>query len=470
MAVDGNFTISYGATFSAGGSSDTYQLLGPHVVSRDYNKIRLVFEVVVVSTSYAGLKTACETLEDEMRKRDQNFIINIGGSTFSYTHGTDVWNTYGSATKSGDRETDVGFSRAYTCEVTGDLASDGTDGPLLEIEKTVDYDVNRAIVASMSGVYTADSSAAATANYLANADAEWTSFQATLPGSRTFELVDEQYTADRNDSRCQWTRQYHEVLASQTQAALDDTRVKDFRMSFTDLSQHPGDSEESVYRMRRVVGTYDCAMDIGVFTTGDLKGFIEDTVFPHVKALFEQNFQPQVFAVEDHRYSSDRSAQRVSVSVQFVYQKDGGDDVVELTQTMSYREQRNLDQTPIHLDDEFAAEVDPGWSILQRIATRTVVVIGDESPKRRIGRTPDEGLAGPIKMPGNEPPAGPRVVQDGWNLVSNTSQTQERWIGDPAETQIKTTVLTETVVEQWNSKPGTRTSSRTRNGPITGPR
>jgi len=472
MSVAGKTTITYGSR-ALGGSSSTYQLLGPFVDSKDYNTFRCTFEVMVVSSSYSGLQSAMQTLEDDMRKRDEDIVISINGSTFTYTHGTHIWNTFGSATKSGSSETDVGYSCAYTCEISGDLPSDSTADGLREIEKTVDYEPNRAIVASMTGVYTATGAgSSASANYLANADSEWTTFLATLPGSRTFELVDEQYTADRLDSQCQWSRQYTEVLASQSQAALDDTKIKDFRMTFTDLSNHPGDSLESIYRMRRVVGTYDCAVDLDVYTSGDLVGFIDDTVFPHIKALFETNFKPQTFTVEDHRYSHDRSAQRVSVTVQFVYQKAGGDDVVEVTQTMAYREQRNLDMTPIHFDDEFAAEIDVGWAILDRIATRTVVVIGDETPKRRIGVSPDEGLAGPIVMPGNEPPAGKGVNQDGWNIISNTSQTQERWVGDPVDTQIKMTVLTETVVERWNKKPGTRTgtgggSSR---GPITGTR
>jgi len=454
MAVSGKFTIRYGTRTV--GSTATYQLLGPYVQSKEYGVLRLTFEVVVVASSYAGLQSASENLEDDFRERDKDLVITLDTAAWTYTHGTHIWNTSASTTKTGDSETDVGYSRSYTCEVTGDLPSDGEGSPLLNIEFNVDYESGRRAILSMQGIYTAtDGSNSASANYLANADDEATTFTGSISG--TFEMVDEQYSYDRNDSQCSFSRQYSQILSDQDQSGPDSTKIRDHRMTFTEMSQHPGDSVESIYRMRRVVGTYDCAIDVIVST--DLYSLVEDTILPHVKQLFETNFQPQVFTVEDHRFSYDESSKRVSISIQFLYQKDGGDDIVEVTQSMSYREQRNLDMTPVHLDDEFAAEVDVGWAVLDRIATRTVVVIGDETPKRRIGVTPDEGIAGPIVMPGSEPPAGKGVVQNGWNIISNTSQTQERWMGDPNETQIKMTVLTETVVERWNTSPSNRTSS-----------
>lgn len=469
MSVAGKFTITYGGK-AFGGASSSLQLLGPYVLSKDYNTLRVTFDVIVVATSYALLQSISDDLELAMKKRDQDLVISIDGNTWTYTNGTHFWNTFGSATKSGDSETDQGYSRSYTCEVTGELPSDdvaATSTGLRDLELSVDYLPGRAATMSMQGVYTAtESGVSASDNYLAGADSEATTFLATVSG--TFELVDEQYTYDRNNFECQWSRQYVQLLANQSQATLDDTKIRDFNMKFTDLSQHPGDSQESIYRMRRVVGTYDCAADIAVTT--DLKALVDNTIFPHLKELFNTNFTPQVFAIEDHRYSYDESNKRVSVSVQFVYQAGGGDEIVEVTQTTAYREQRNLDQTGVHFDDEYAAEVDVGWAILDRIATRTVKAIGEMEPQRRIGRQAAEGLAGPIQMPGREAPAGAKVVQSGWNIISNTSQTQQQWLGDPNEEQILMTLLTETVVERWNTAPrGRGTSAGTGSaGPITG--
>ena len=88
--------------------------------------------------------------------------------------------------------------------------------------------------------------------------------------------------------------------------------------------------------------------------------------------------------------------------------------------------------------------------------TRTVVVLGDETPQRRIGgesasynEAGDFDEVGDLKIEGTAD-----IVDDGWNIVSNVSQVTERWIGDPTdEEQLKLTSLTETVVERFSEKP-----------------
>lgn len=456
MSVVSQITIKYGSR-SVGGSSSTYQLLGPYVLTKEFNTFRLTFEVLVSASTLGALKTASENLENDFRLRDKDLTITLGGSTWTYTSGEDLLNVHSSITKSGDSDVDYGVQRAYTCEVSAEFPADLPATALRDIEFNVSFDAGRRATLAMQGVYTADSGGTASANYLSAADAEATTFLGTITG--TFEMTDEDYSYDRNNHICQFSRSYIELLANQSQSTLDHTDIKDHRMTFTDLSNHPGDSAENIYRTRRVVASYDCAVDVDQYT-GKLKDLVDKTIFPHLKALFDVEFQPQVFTVEDHRYAYDETSKRVSITAQFLYQTKGGGDIIEISQTMAYREQRNLDLVPIHLDDEFAAEIYPGWSILDRIATRTVVVIGNESPKRRIGVTPEAGLAGPIKMPGKEKAAGPRVRSSGWNIISNTSQTNEKWHGDPNLQQIKMTVLTETVVERWHKAPKGGTSAR----------
>jgi len=445
MTITNPISITY-AGQSVGGSSSTYLLNGPYVIDKSFQTLRMVFDVIVVSSSISGLKTASNTLEVAFRKRDQSFSIDMSGSTWTYTEGTDVLNVTASLAKSGDPETDRGFSRAYTCVIEAEIPAEDQQG-MRTLEVEVSKDPSRRVVVSMGGTYSAISGTLAVAQYLSDFDAEAATILSAVDNSATFELVDESYTRDRNDHTCNFSRQYQELLFNQSQGLLDDTSIKDHEVTFTDTSQHPGDSKENVYRLRRVVGTYSCTLDVDVAT--NLKSVYESKVKPLIDATFKSNFNPVVFAVEDSRLSFDETSKRMSVTIQYLYQKAGGDDVVEVTQSYAFREARNIDYTPVHSQGEFSQYADLGWAVLERISTRTVLVIGDEKPQRRLGITPKEGPAGKMETVS----AGPNVQKAGWNIMQNTSQVSDQWIGDPDETQIKLSLLTETVVERWNEIP-----------------
>lgn len=454
MALDSKITIVYGLR-SVGGTSDLYQIDGPYSLDKSFDHFRLTFNVVVVATGHDALFAAADALEDDFRKRDQSLTITIDTSTWTYTEGVDLLNVVSTLSKTGDPETDRGYSRGYTVVIEGVLPADDAspETGLRDIGFVVNFEPGRQRVLTMSGVYTATTTEpSAEANYTSTTggDAEAITFLAAYAGA-TFELVDEQYEYDRLNAICQFSRQYSELLANQSESSLDDTEIRDHRLTFTDLSTHPGDSQSGVIRMRRVVGTYDCAIDIE--QTTDMQTVFVSKVEPHIKALFEANFEPTVFAVENKRVSYDETTKRLSVSIQFLYQVTDGTDVVEVSESMAYRERRELDYTPLHSQDELASIIDVGWAMVERISSRTVVVVGAMNPKRRIGAQESVGVAGPIRKAGGGEDSGPGVKKSGWNLISSTSQTTDQWMGDPAETQIRMTVLVETVVERFNTLP-----------------
>jgi len=471
MAVNNPFTITYNST-AIGGSSDTYQLLGPYVIDKSYRGLRVSFDVLVVASSAATLRSLSDTLETKFRERDKNLEINVGSTVWTWTHGTHYFNSAASIAKSGDSETDRGFSRAYTIVIEAELPSDesGSNG-LLEIRTNVGFEPSRQKSVTVEGIYTATASADSEANYLTNADTYIDALLTAIDGAATWELVTEDYDFDRNTSNTRFQRQYVELLFDQSQGALNDTSIRDHRVIFTDLSQHPADSRESIHRLRRVVGSYDCALDIG--QTTDLQAAFNDLVRPHILQTFQDAFSPVVFCLEDRRISYDETTKRMSVSLQFLYQKDGGEAVVEITQSVAFRELRNIDYTPVHSrDSESSFYADPGWSTIERVWTRTVVVLGNERPQRRISGSPSYGDAGDFGEIGGQRLEGRQQINlSGWNVISNVSQVQEQWIGDPTDDdQMKLTALTETVVERWNDLPGRGTAS---GGPITpgaGPR
>jgi len=458
MAVTNPFKITYNGT-AIGGSSSTYQLLGPYVIDKSYRTLRVIFDVIVVASSASSLRSLSDTLETKFRERDKNLEISTGDTVWTWTAGTDYFNPVCSIAKSGDSETDRGLSRAYTVVVEAELPSDASgDNGLLEIRTNIGFNANRQKTVTVEGSYTATSGADAKTNYTTNADAYITTLLTAVDGSATWELIEEDYDTDRNDANTNFQRHYIELLFNQSQSALDDTSIKDHRVIFTDLSQHPADSREGIQRLRRVVGSYECSIDIE--QTTDLQGTFTSTVRPLIVQTFKDNFSPVVFCLEDRKISYDETTKRLSVSLQFLYQKDGGEAVVEISQSVAYREQRNIDYTPVHSNSgESTMYADPGWATIERVWTRTVVVLGDETPQRRIGQNPSYSQVGDFDAVGNLTIQGTaRVVSAGWNITSSTSQTQSQWIGDPSnEDQLKLTSLTETVVEQWNDQPGSGT-------------
>jgi hypothetical protein len=432
MAIDNPFSITYGAR-QVGGTSDTYQLHGPYIIDKSFETIRVGFTVIVVASSYATLQSLSDDLEQDFRQRDKDLVIDLDGATWTYTFGTDILNTVATIVKSGDPETDQGFSRAYACTVEGSLPADDNDG-LQEIQVNTNYESGRQKLVTMQGVYTAINGTTALAQYQADFPNEAQTILTALDATATFELVDEVHTQDRNDHVLSFTQQYVQILAAQSQAALDDLSIRDHRITFTDLSQHPGDSAENIHRLRRVVGSYECAIDIE--QTTDLQSVYLNTVRPHVIALFQQEFSPNVFAIEEQRTGYDETSKRMSVTLQLIYQTSDSQAVVEISESVAFRESRAIDYTPTHDGGELSMYADPGWAVVERVASRTVITVGDSAPRRRIGLSDR------------------RVASSGWNVVQNTSQVTNQWVGDPTFDQIKLSILSETVVDRLSEKPG----------------
>lgn len=473
MAAVDPFTIKY-ISRQVGGST-AYRLHGPYVIDKSHDTFRLVFEVVVVGTSHASLQGLSEALEDDFSKRmadGDSLTISLNGSTWTYAMGTTLLKATASLAKSGNPETDRGFSRAYLCTIEGELpADDALDAGLRDIEVLVDYEPSRQRTVTMRGTYTATTAGNAKARYDSAFAAVAVDYLDAIDNSATWQIVDETGAFDRERTSSgtpaphlwNFTQQYVEVLFKQTTANLtpgvDGSDIKDHRITFTALDSFPGDGDENARRLQRVIASYDCALDVTQAT--DLDAAYQNDVKPHVLELFKQNFNPKVFGVEERRRSYDETSKRMSTTVQFIYQPQEGEAIVEVAQSVAFRESRNIDYTPVHDEDEFAAIADPGWATLERVWNRTVIAVGDESPKTRIAEPARSHDAGPFddNIGGHVGPdarfTSTKVNESGWNIVQNTSQVSDQWLGDPSgDQQIKVSVLTETVVERYHRKPG----------------
>lgn len=466
MAITSPFSITYG-TRQVGGSTD-YPVSGPNVIRKSYDELQLVFDVFVVGSSYSDLQSKADALETDFRKRlttGQTLVVDLDGNAWTYTQGTTILDARASIEKSGEEENDRGYSRSYTVSIEGGLPADDDSG-LRDLEVLVEHSASRQRTVTMRGVYTPSGATDAYAQYLAAFDAEASTILTALDAAATWELVSESAQVDRHgvaDSNLTpFTRQYVELLANQSSGTLDDLDVRDHEIIFTDLSQHPGDSRENIYRLRRVIGRFDCAVDAE--RTKDLGSVFETKIRAHVKALFEAEFNPQVFAIEELSLSLNETTNRLSASIQFIYQAQGGDAIVEVAVAVAFRESRNIDYTHVHNADEFAAHADLGFASLERVWSRTVIVVGEESPRVRVIEAPKHGAAGPFddRIGGQVgPDVGRRragISLDGWNIIASTSQVRPRILGDPDDVQVRGHVLEEVVTERFSRRPTTRTA------------
>ena len=200
MAVDNPIEITYG-TQAIGGASDIYQIVGPYILDKSYDSIRLVVDVVVVAEDLEELQGSCQTLEDSFRERltdGDTLVIDLDGNAWTYTVGDTMLRARASIAKSGNIDLDRGSSRGYTITIEGELPADSTeDAGLRDIEVLVDFEAGRQKVVTMRGTYTATSAGDAKERYEADADTRCNSYLNVVDSDATFELVDESFTLDR---------------------------------------------------------------------------------------------------------------------------------------------------------------------------------------------------------------------------------------------------------------------------------
>lgn len=476
MAITNPFSITYGDR-EVGGSTD-YQLMGAYVLDKSYDTFRLVFDVVVVGTTFADLQNLSDALETDFRKRltaGDELRIDLDGNAWTYTVGSTLLRCSSSIAKSGNVETDRGFSRAYTITIAAELPADASaDGGLRELEVGVEVSSARQHTVTMRGTYTATAEGNALERYQSSFDAKAADYLSAIKQTATWELVAENYNLDREQGAqtpeshvVTFTRQYQELLTNQALGIRDDIKIRDHRLAFNDNTSYPGDSLDDVVRLRRVSANFECSIDID--ETQNAQAVFSDTVRPNLIATFEETFQPQVFGVEGQTVTYDETSKRMSAVLSLVFQPTGAQEMVEFGETLTYRETRNVDYTPVHDGDELAFYADVGWTTLERIWTRTIVKVGEEAPQARIssGGSTSRATSFSNRIAGiAAPDARPMTVSsgansgagfsssDGWTTISNTSQMQPQYIGIPGENQLQLTTVTDTIVERFHRSPG----------------
>lgn len=466
MAITNPFSIQYG-DLTVGGST-SYELFGPHVLEKSYSALRLVFDVQVTAEDLATLQSLCDALEEGFRTRltgGDLLRINLGSAaSWTYTQGSTLLAAEASLTKSGDPSRDYGTTRGYTVSISAELPADATaDAGLRDLQVLVERTPSRQHLVTMRGLYTSTTAGNARTNYENNFDTVAASYLTAIKSSAAFELVDENQTWDRHrvgttpdPNLCPFFRQYVELLENQDVGIRDAPEIRDHRFTFTARTGYPGDAGGAT-RLRRVSGTFECAVDID--ETTDLGMVIDDLIVPHVVAEFVSEFEPQQFALESFVSGRDRTGNRVVAQFEFVYQGPGDVLVVEVSTSLEYNETRVIDYTPSHGSGELEMDADPGWVIFTRTWTRSITAVGGFGPRRRLtapatNRLPDfGGTIGGVDGPDS---SGSDLNESGWNKIRNVSSARPWVIGEPGKDQMDITLLTEAVTEQYHEQPGRR--------------
>jgi hypothetical protein len=483
MAAAANpLTITWKGT-SVGGATD-YQLDGPYTIEKSYDRFLMVFDVVVVASDYEDLHQKSDALEALFSNRlagDEALVIDIDGTAWTYTSGQTIFDAVPTITKSGDPQLDYGLTRTYTVKIEGQLPDD-SGGGLREFQVLVAKDNTRRRTVTMQGQYFASSAGDATSRYLSNFDAEASTYLTFVDSSAAWELVDESYTIDRQPGddalprphRCNFSRQYLEIIDEQALGQVDDPAIVDHRVTFTDIATWPLDSSEDAQRLRQVYAQFDCGVDVTV--TKDLAGTYAAKVRPLLSERFASIYQPQQFAVEEQRVSYDRTNNRIAASLIFTYQASNATELVEVSETVTYEEDRNIEYTKPHNGDELAAYADPGTASVLRIWDRVAVAIGQQSPNWRISN-PGGAQGGVISdwtqatagVQGPDTRDATQIQESGWNVIKNRSSVTPQFIGDKEGAQrIEVSVLTEQIIERFHRKPTNGTSAGGTTGPVTG--
>ena len=471
-AIKNPIEITYGV-ITVGGESAEFQLHGPYGYEKSPHALRVTFDVIVIgdpesTDPISDFYDNCILIEDGFAARDKSLTIVVDKDdtdvSYAYVAGSSFLNSVGSVTKIADPDTDRGLSRGYTVTIEAQVPTD--DAGLRELEVTDLQDPSRRHSVTMRGIYATSGARAA---YASNRDSEDPAILAAISGDYAWELVDESSSADRKDLVCTFSRTYEQLLMDQSVGLADNTNIRDHRVVFSEHTPAPGDAKKDIHRLRTVTASYDCSLDIDVVdfsssNKGAQRKIYEGVMRELLMQAFVENFNPIIFTIEDQHVAYDETNARVSASITILYQKEKGEEVIELSESVSIRELRTIDYTPVFTGGEYDQVAAAGFALRERIATRTAVVIGTTLPRQRIGtgHTPAGKSEGEIS--GLESRGAFVTATTGWNLISNLSQVTPRLIGIPgidfdSYEQIEVSVLDETVVERYHKTPRGSTGS-----------
>jgi hypothetical protein len=456
-AVSRELKITYGAAV-VGGTSER-EIHGPHSMEILFDRFVLNFQVIVRGDTEAAAVAAWTLFESEFNARDNAVLVEMGAQT------VETWdpaantgfNTIANARKSGDLSVDSGRARLYTVTISGETpVSDERNANI-----TIRFDAARRAEIIFDLEYTAEGVQSASAKYLADSPAYMASKISSYLSGRTMKLFSEEYRPDRTDKTATARIHWRERISTGTASVLDHANIEDQTFQVRLNKPAPGDSGQGIVRLRECTAQFVAVVNKEENT--DLDALWLDVILPYMDEQVEAIYGPEQIA------RVDEDAQYIATSNHIVatcaYRLAiGATDVIESRVTVGFDEDSGIDFTPAWDDDPLGIYVDAGPQSKLRISRRITTVLGAIKAKSRLGgggsffgadfRNEDGSTAqGTGGNGGLEPSSGGgEPNSNGWNLVKNTSNATQLWIGTE-ELGFWITVLEESVVERFVNRP-----------------
>ncbi len=470
-AVTRTMQLTYG-TFVVGGTT-RYQITGSTQLREEFGVGSFSFNLLVQEDDEGEFQTRCNEIEDEFTKRRQRVLLEIDGNTHKdWNPATNTgFNSAAHVAKQGTPGADSGLSRLYSITITVEIPAADNDARQ-DSQITVEYDEARRRTITIEGVYTANVSPlrSATEQYAAVITAYATSVLTGVDAVAKFELIGERTKRDDQDKGLDFMRRFHEVIANQSQANLDEANVVEHTLQITQNIPQPGDSGGGgVKRLELFTVSWNCWVDKE--NTTDLKTLWTGTIRDHIKEEFISRYAPTQFAITDENVALIPSANQISATMQIMAAIDPT-DVIESIVTSRIVENSGHVFTGAWSGGLFDKYADQGHGARRRFGIRAVRVLGSLKPKQRIGK--GGGTLFGVEFKGGaaieadgdgvrveaDPALGDFGIggggapQSGWIMTDNDSAATVKHLGQPNGDQIMVTDLVEQTIEEWVEAPG----------------
>jgi len=446
-AVTREISIIYGS-LTMGGATNYLPDLPKYTEDLDAQRGAVSWHVVVHGSSAANLKTACDAMEAEFKKRFQRLRITISGSTFLDWNPSSATNTGFNQEPSIEKDAgDVDSARArkYRCKVECDLPADDNTS---RRESTVALKVEpgRRKIVTITGTYTAKAGTDARANYDNLAPTYCGAVLTSIGGA--FELVDEDSDSDDQDKLITFVRRYEEVIYNQDASTLNNANIyqHDVRYARSALSAGytPG---PSVKMLERVVASYDCWVDSDSDTA--LHALWTGTIRPYVLAQAKSKFSAGMTAIETEEPELDPVKNRVRGTLTMMMAIQGAD-------VLAYTVSQEIAPNPgkvirrAHDGNPYSAYIYQGFAVARRTTQITQRSIGT----RALGSVDVLGTFASTLQTQGAPKVG-AIQYDTWMVVEGPTERHQPLrlgVGILGE-QIDVTDSTVTIVEEFYARP-----------------
>lgn len=473
-AVSRELQITFGA-IAMGGTSE-YEIHDAYRQGVFFDRFALSFSVIVRGDTEAAFAAADAAFVAGMASRDAAVAITLGATTMeSWDPAANTgFNTVAQVEKGGDLSVDSGRARKYSVTIVGETPVSDQK----EVQITVRFDAARRAEIIYETVWTASGVQTASARYLADSPAFYTSNNAAFLGGRALRLFSEEYRPDRTNKNVTARAMWREQIATNTASVLDHADIEDHTFQVRLNHPAPGDSGQGIVRLRDATAQFTCAVNSEDNTS--LDDLWENTILPYIDAQVQAIYGAEHMARIDADAQYIPTANSIVASVQYRVAL-GATDVVESRVTVGYDEDTNIDFTGAYDGNSLGIYADdPPAAVRLRISRRVTTVLGVIGPKSRLGGggsfsgagfsgggaisaaapgwvgVESDPVFGGRSSPGGDglqpSQGGGQAKSEGWNLVKNTSNATTTWLGHE-DMQFAVTLLEETVVERYVERP-----------------